>query len=119
MKAFLSLCSILLLAVLFVSGCSKSGASVDTAGFEKFFASAEIAVKDSAAKVVDAVKKADYTGAVSELKSLASNAQVTDEQKKAVSELLAQVQKSLSDLGSKAAGEAGKALGDAQKALGK
>jgi DNA-binding NtrC family response regulator len=119
MKAFLSLCSILALVALLVSGCSKSGASVDTAGFEKSFASAESAVKASAAKVVDAIKKADYAGAVSELKNLASNVKVTNEQKNAVTELLVRVQQSLSELGSKAAGEAGKALGEAQKALGK
>ena len=119
MKSFVTLVSILALAALFVSGCSKSGGSVDTSGFEKSFAPAEAAVKDTAGKVVEAVKKSDYSGAVSELKQLASNAKVTDEQKKAVNDLVAQVQKALADMGNKAADGANKAIGDAQKALGK
>lgn len=119
MKSILSLVSILVLTIFFVSGCSKSGISVDTAGFEKSFSSAEAAVKDTANKVVEAVKKSDYSGAMAELKQLASNVKITDEQKKAVNELLAQVQKALADMGNKAADGANKAIGDAQKALGK
>ena len=119
MKSILTLVTLLALAAFFVTGCGKSGVSVDTAGFEKSFSSAEAAVKDTANKVVEAVKKSDYSGAVSELKQLASNVKITDEQKKAVTDLLAQVQKALADMGNKAADGANKAIGDAQKALGK
>ena len=119
MRSLFKLGAILALAAFFVSGCGKSGGSVDTAGFEKSFSSAEAAVKDTATKVVEAVKKSNYSGAGSELKQLAANAKVTDEQKKAVNDLLAQVQKALTDLGSKAADGANQAIGDAQKAIGK
>ncbi len=113
------LTSILSAAVLLV-GCSKSGtAKVDPSPIEKSFASADTTLKAAADKAVEAVKKADYSAATAELQKLVSNVKLTDEQKKAVTDVLAQVQKAITDMGSKAAGEASKALGDVQKSLPK
>jgi len=98
-------------------GCKKEGGavSIDTGAIEKAFSSADSSLKDSAMKAVDAVKRADYAGAIAELKSLASNVKLTDEQKKTVNDIIAQVQKAVTDgMGKAAEG----AMGGAQKALG-
>ena len=68
---------------------------------------------------VAAVKGADYSKATPELQKLASNVKLTDEQKKAINDVLAKIQQALTDAGTKAAGDASKALGDVQKSLGK
>ena len=67
-------------------GCRKEGGavSIDTGAIEKAFSSADSSLKDSAMKAVDAVKKADYAGALAELKTLASNVKLTDEQLKSL-----------------------------------
>ena len=124
MKMHHWLLSVLVASVLALTGCSKSGsgggtACVDAAPVEKSFASAEPVIKAAADKAVAAIKGADYSSAVTELQKLASNVKLTDDQKKAVTDVLAQVQKAVADMGSKAAGEAGKAIGDVQKTLGK
>ena len=104
---------------LVLTGCSKSGGSVDTSSIEKSFASADATLKSAADKAVAAIKGADYSSATAELQKLVGNVKLTDEQKKAVTDVLAQVQKAVANLGTKAAGDANKALGDAQKSLGK
>ena len=106
-------------AVMFaVAGCgSKSG--VDTKPIEASFQSAEAATKSAADKAVSAIKSADYAGAVSELKSLASKAKLTPEQQQAIKDVMAQVEKALADMAAKAKEEAGKAAGDLQKSLKK
>jgi hypothetical protein len=120
MKTLPSLITVLLAAILLtLSACSKSGTSVDTSSLEKSFASAEATVKSAADKAVAAIKGADYSSATAELQKLASNVKLTDEQKKAVTDVLAQLQKAVMEAGNKAAGDASKAVGDAQKALGK
>lgn len=106
------------LTTLALTGCNKSGGSVDASPIEKSFAAADSTLKAAAEKAVSAIKNADYSTATAELQKLAAN-KLTDDQKKAISDVLAQVQKALTEAGSKAAGEAGKALGDAQKSLGK
>jgi len=108
----------LILAMLLGAGCSKSG-SVDPAPIEKSFASSEAGLKAAADKAVAAIKSADYSGAMTELQKLASNVNLTDDQKKAISDVLAQVQKAVADMGKKASGEAGKAMDDVKKSLGK
>ena len=84
---------------------------MSTAGIEKSFASAEATLKDAAAKATDAMKKGDYSGALKELQALAANVKLTDDQKKAINDVIEQVKKAVSDAGSKALGEAQKALG--------
>ena len=121
MKLSTWILSALAAAAIGLAGCSKSGdgASVDAAPVEKSFASADSTLKAAADKAVAAIKNADYSAATAELQKLASNVKLTDEQKKAIGDVLAQVQKAVADAGTKAAGEAGKALDDVQKSLGK
>ncbi len=101
-----------------IVGCSKRG-SVDTTALEKTFKEAEAASQSAAQKVVAAVKAEDFPGAVSQLEALAKNAKLTPEQQQAVKDVLAQVQKALSEAASKASTEANKAVGDVQKSLPK
>lgn len=109
----------LIAGALILAGCSKSGSSVDTSPIEKSFASADATLKSAADKAVAAIKGADYSSATVELQKLASNVKLTDQQKKAINDVLADVQKAIANAGAKAAGDANKALGDAQKSLGK
>jgi hypothetical protein len=121
MKLTNSLTIAVMAFVLALLGCKKEGGtvSIDTAAIEKAFATSDPALKDSANKAVEAVKKADSNGALTELKALAANAKLSDDQKKIVNEFIAQVQKAVSDGLGKAAGDAKQAIGDAQKTLGK
>ena len=111
----LSCCAVLALTIL---GCAKKS-EVDTSKLEKSFASAEPADKGQATKVVDAVKAGDYNAALASLKSLAQQAKLTPEQKTAIEDVTAQVQKALSQAISKAAEGGQKALEDAKKSLPK
>ncbi len=103
---------------LAMAGCGKQS-SVDTASLEKSFKSAEATVQTGADKAVAAIKSADYSGAMTELKSLASNAKLTPEQQQAIKDVMAQVEKAISDAASKAAGETSKAMKDMPKAVPK
>ena len=106
-------------AVMFaVAGCG-SKSSVDTKPIETSFQSAEAATKSAADKAVSAIKSADYAGAVSELKSLASKAKLTPEQQQAIKDVMAQVEKALAEMAKKAAGEAEKATKDLKSVLPK
>lgn len=111
----------LLAATLFILGCSKSDApgQVDATPVQKSFASAEPSVKATAEKAVEHVKAGNYQSALTELQQLAGNAKLTDEQKKAVSDVLAKVQQAIADTLKKATGEANKALEGVQKTFGK
>jgi hypothetical protein len=103
---------------LAMAGCGKQS-SVDTAAFEKNFKTAEAAVQTGADKVVTAIKSADYSGAMTELKTLASNAKLTPEQQQSIKDVMAQVEKLIADTANKVAGEASKAMKDMPKALPK
>jgi prophage DNA circulation protein len=105
-------------ATLAMAGCNKQG-GIDTAGFESSFKSADAAVQPTVEKVVTAVKGADYSGAMTELKTLASNAKLTPDQQQAIKDLMAQVQKAVTDAAGKAAGDATKAVKDMPNALPK
>ncbi len=117
--------SSLVVVALALAGCSKSGgsagasASVDPSPIEKAFSSAEPTIKAAADKAVSAIKGADYSGALAELQKLGANVKLTDEQKKAINDVLAKVQKAVAEAGTKASGEASKALDGVQKSLGK
>jgi hypothetical protein len=103
---------------LAMAGCGKQS-SVDTASFEKSFKTAEAAVQTSADKVVTAIKSADYSGAMAELKTLASNAKLTPEQQQTIKDVMAQVEKLVADAANKVADEASKAVKDIPKTLPK
>lgn len=118
-------------AALIVSGCSKEQvkttvddakaavASIDTSKIEAAFASADAGAKEALKPVVEAVKNADYAGAVTQLKSLGEKFKLTDEQQAAVNDLIAKAQKAISDLAAKATTDATKAASDLTKSLGK
>ncbi len=103
---------------LAMAGCNKQN-SVDTSAFERTFKSAEATTQTTADKVVTAIKSADYSGALAELKTLASNAKLTPEQQQAVKDVMAQVEKAIADAAGKASGEASNAMNEMPKALPK
>jgi len=105
-------------ASLVLSGCAKKS-SVDTAPLEKSFASADPANKTTADKAVTEIKAGDYSGAMADLQKLTAQAKLTPEQQQAVRDVLAQVQKQLSDAATKVGKEAEKAAGDLQKSIPK
>ena len=115
--------SSLIVVTLSLAGCGKSGgsagANVDPSPVEKAFSAAEPTIKAAADKAVAAIKGADYSGALAELQKLGANVKLTDEQKKAINDVLAKVQKAVAEAGTKASGEASKALDGVQKSLGK
>lgn len=100
-------------------GGGGAGASIDTASFESTFQAAEATLKASADKAIAAVKGADYSAAIAELKKLAEDVKLTPEQKQAVAGLMEKVQKALTEAAGKATGEATKAMDDVTKALPK
>jgi hypothetical protein len=104
--------------VLLSNGC-RSKNSVDTGPLEKSFAVAEPASKSAADKAVSAIKSADYSSAMSQLKGLASQAKLTPEQQQAVKDTLSQIQKQITDAATKIGSEGQKAAGDLQKSLPK
>jgi len=103
---------------LLLAGCNKKN-NVDTAPLEKSFASAEPATKGSADKAVSDIKAGDYSAAMGELQRLARQAKLTPEQQQAIKDVLAQVQKSLSDTATKVGQSAEKASDDVKKSLPK
>ena len=118
MKKHISAFAVVVVATFVITGCGSKG-SVDTKPIETSFQSAEAATKSAADKAVAAIKSADYAGAVSELKSLASKAKLTPEQQQAIKDVMAQVEKALADVAAKAKDGAEKAAGDITKSLKK
>ena len=102
-------------------GSTAPAVSMDTSKLTTAFQSAEPAAKSAVDTAVAAIKKADYSGAVTQLKALSGNTnyKLTDAQVAAVKDAIASVQKAIADLAGKAAGDASKAANDATKALPK
>lgn len=130
MKIQATLLTVIAAAAFVVVGCSKStseapgtpeavAAGVDTSKVEAAFQAAEPAVKSAVDTAVAAIKSADYSGAVTQLKALGTKFKLTDDQQAAVNGLIAQAQKAISGLATKAAGDATKAATDMSKSLGK
>jgi hypothetical protein len=117
MKAMNWILTVMAAAALVLCGCKKS--SVDTTPLEKNFASAEPTAKSASDRAVAAIKAGDYSGAMAELQKLAAQAKLTPEQQQAVKDVLAQVQKQLSDAATKVGKEAEKAAGELQKSIPK
>ena len=118
MKASGWLLTVIMALGLALVGCSKQS-SVDTSALEANFQTAEAALKASADKAVTAIKSADYSGALAELKKLAGDAKLTPEQQQTIKDVIAQVQKAITDAAGKATAEADKALKEMPKALPK
>jgi hypothetical protein len=129
MKIQTTLLTVIAAAAFVVAGCSKASteapgtpeaaASVDTSKIEAAFQAAEPAVKSAVDTAVAAIKSADYSGAVTQLKSLGEKFKLTEEQQAAVNELIAKAQKMIEDMATKAAGDATKAATDLAKPLAK
>jgi len=104
-------------AAFVVVGCKKDGTvSVDTAALTAAFQSAEADAKSAVDTVSTAVKNGDYAGAITQLKALGDKYKLTPEQQQAVKDAIAQAQKAIEAMTSKATQEAGKAAEDAGKA---
>jgi outer membrane protein assembly factor BamD (BamD/ComL family) len=107
-------------AAFVVTGCNKDGTvNVDTAKLSSAFSTAEADAKTAVEAVSTSVKNADYAGAVTQLKALGDKYKLTPEQQQAVTDTIAQVQKAIEAVASKAAGEAGKAATDLGNTLKK
>ena len=135
MKTNSLILTVLAAAAFAVAGCGKQesgaptpptatpAASVDTSKITAAFASAEPALKSAVDTAATAIKKADYSGAVTQLQALAGKFTLTDAQKAAVQDVIAAVQKAILDTQAKTAGnaaaDASKAASDATKALPK
>lgn len=118
MRIPLRFCLILAATALVLAGCSKSS-TIDTTPLQNSFKSAPAAAQTSADKVVAAVKAKDYPGALTELQTLATNAKLTPEQQQAVKDVMAQVQKTVSESVSKVKAETTKAVEDVKPTLPK
>lgn len=102
---------------LAVTACG--GGDVDTAELEESFSTAEPTKKATMNDVVAAVKAGDYAKAGSGLKKLASRAKLTDDQKKAISNMMSQLQEQITQMAKDAAEEGGKAMDNLKDRLSK
>jgi len=129
-KLFLTLAIIAGLAVLGLTGCSKTNSdatTIDTAKVQSAFATASAVDKEEVETAIAAIKAGDYASAVTSLKQAASSVKLTPEQTQALKDLLAQAQAKLGaaageavDKAKDAAGDAAaKVKADAEKAVGK
>lgn len=116
----------LVAAVAFViTGCNKDGTvnvnavSVDTTKLTAAFSTAEADAKTAVDSVATAVKNADYSGALTQLKALGDKYKLTPEQQQVVTDTIAQVQKAIEAVASKAATDAGKTATDLGGAIKK
>ena len=117
-KRYMCVAVATLLAAGVIIGCGKSN-NVNTGKLESSFSSADTASKSKVDAAVDAVKAGNYSDALSKLQALAAQAKLTAEQKQAVQDVIAQVQKQLTAAAGQAQKDASKAAGDLQKSLGK
>ena len=88
-------------SLLAVAGCGQSqkpppptlinGVQLDLPKFRQAFATATPELQASQTKLMMAIRYGQYSEAVAELEKIASNASLTEPQKKAATDLLAQV----------------------------
>src|SRR5690349_20186086 len=79
-----------LLAVLGMTGCSKK-INVDTVKLEYSFQTADQATQTTVTEAIEAIEKADYTGASDKLKKVSADPKLTAEQKTAVNGVIDQL----------------------------
>jgi outer membrane lipopolysaccharide assembly protein LptE/RlpB len=112
---------VLVTAIIGLAGCGHKKA--DTSKLESSFAGAEATLKADIQKAVDAIKKDDYSAAMTELqKTFArSNAKLTEAQKAAIKGTLESLQKLIAEGANKsvqdAAAQTTKKLETAPKAV--
>ena len=109
MKRYVWLLSGLVVVTSIFIGCGKKS-SVDTGKLESSFQSAEPANKSEADKAVESIKAGNYSQALTELQQFAKKAKLTPEQQQAIKDVIAQVQKQVSEMANKAAGDLQKSL---------
>jgi hypothetical protein len=101
--------------VLGLFGCNKADNGVDTTKLEKSFNTADPQQKSTVDKVVSSVRAKDYSGAMSELKQLTTNAKLTPEQKQSIEDILKQLQNEVTATAKKVADDAREGLNKALK----
>jgi cytochrome c-type biogenesis protein CcmH/NrfG len=109
MKRFVWIAVVIAVGALTLVGCSKSG--VDTGKLESSFSSAPPADKSNVDAAVSSIKAGNYADALGKLQSVAAQAKLTDAQKQAVQDVIAQVQKQITAQAEKAAGDLKKTFG--------
>ncbi|MGD0017546.1 MAG: hypothetical protein ABSC38_08555 [Verrucomicrobiia bacterium] len=114
MKRCLWLLVVVLAGALVVTGCAGKN-KINTSKLEKSFQSADPKNKEYSEQVVTASKNGDYISALAALQKLAGKARLTSEQQLAIRDTIAQVQKAMADIASKASGDAQKAANDIKK----
>ena len=92
---------------LVVVGCGNSN-NVDTSKLDSAFQSAQAGVKSDVEKAISDIKAAKWSDALASLQNVAKQANLTPEQRQVVSDVIAQVQKVLSEQASKAVEDAKK-----------
>src|SRR5258708_27691973 len=118
MKKYKWILTGIMAATLVIAGCSKK-ASVDTSAMEKSFKSAEAPAQSACDKAVAAIKAEDYNGALTNLQTPAKAAKLTPEHQQAVKDVIAQVEKAITDTAAKGTADASKAATDLPKSLPK
>ena len=103
---------------LVLAGCSQ-GDGVNTSKLEKSFAGSGDELKANMQTVVAAVKAKDYSKAGEALGVLAKDANLNEEQKTAVQDVLKQVQAAMQKMAEGAAEGVGKTAEDLKNALPK
>ncbi len=120
------------IGLLGLTGCSKSGeapdksqaatpdtsqaAALDTSKLQSAFQSAPAVDKTEVQNAITAVKSQDYSGALASLQKVASDTNLTPEQKAAVDDFIGQVKAKGAELAKKALGTK---TADLQKSLPK
>ena len=126
-KLLFTLIALTGLALFGLTGCSKSGAGIDTSKVESAFQAVSQADKAELQNALTAIKSGDYAGALASLKKAAATAKLTPEQQQSLKDLVVQVQSKLTDGAKKAVDDASKAVkegaekaaSDVQKAFNK
>ena len=86
-----SLTITLLLAISTSVGCSKK-IEVDTVNLEYSFQTAEDETLNKVTQAIEAIEKAEYAAALEQLKQVSADTNLTEEQKTAVTEVMAKLE---------------------------
>jgi hypothetical protein len=113
MKHLFNLCVLAFLVC--AAGCNKAENGVDTSGLEKSFSTAEPQQKSSVDKVVSSIRTNNYSGALSELRQLTTNAKLTPEQRQSIENTVKQLQNEATETAKKVAEDAREGLNKALK----